>query len=143
MQINDLQPQHKNKDRKRIGRGGSKGTYCGKGCKGQKSRAGRKMQPFMRELIKRYPKIRGYRQELRAEGGLSINLNVLEKAFEEGAKITPQILVDKKLIRKIAGKTPLVKILGNGELTKSFSFESCLVSKAAQVKIEKAGGSIK
>lgn len=143
MQIHEIQPDNKTKEKKRIGRGGKKGTYCGKGCKGQKSRAGRKMQPFMRELIKRYPKIRGYRQELRAEGGLSINLNVLEKYFEKGEKITPQILVDKKLIRKIAGKAPLVKILGNGELTKSFNFEECLVSKAAQVKIEKAGGKIK
>ena len=143
MQIHEIQPDNKTKDKKRIGRGGSKGTYCGKGCKGQKSRAGRKMQPFMREIIKRYPKIRGYRQELRAEDTVSVNLKTIEKVFEKGAKITPQILVDKKLIRKIAGKTPLVKILGNGEITKSFSFESCLVSKVAQAKIEKAGGEIK
>lgn len=143
MQIHEIQPQHKNKDSKRVGRGGKKGTYSGRGCKGQKSRAGRKMQPFMREIIKRYPKIRGYRQELRSEEVASLNLSALEKNFEKGDKITPEILVEKKLIRKIAGKTPLVKILGNGELTKNFSFESCLVSKAAQVKIEKAGGSIK
>ncbi len=143
MQINDLKPQHKNKDSKRIGRGGSKGTYCGKGCKGQKSRAGRKMQPYMREIIKRYPKIRGYRQELRSEGGLSVNLNILEKSFEKGAKITPQVLVDKKLIRKIAGKAPIVKILGNGEITKALNFEDCLVSATAKVKIEKVGGTIK
>ncbi|MDO8524222.1 MAG: 50S ribosomal protein L15 [bacterium] len=143
MQIHEIQPNNKTKDRKRIGRGGKKGTYCGKGCKGQKSRAGRKMQPFMREIIKRYPKIRGYRQELRGEETASINLNVLEKNFEKGDKITPEVLVDKKLIRKIIGKVPLVKILGNGELTKSLTIEDCLVSKAAQVKIEKAGGTVK
>ncbi|MDD5738397.1 MAG: 50S ribosomal protein L15 [Candidatus Pacebacteria bacterium] len=142
MQINDLQPQHKNKDSKRIGRGGSKGTYCGKGIKGQKSRAGRKMQPFMREIIKRYPKIRGYRQELRTEGGLSVNLNTIEKIFGKGEKITPNVLVDKKIVRKIAGKTPIVKILGNGEITKAFIFEGCLVSKVAKEKVEKAGGKI-
>jgi len=142
MQINDLQPQHKNKDSKRIGRGGSKGTYCGKGCKGQKSRAGRKIQPFMREIIKRYPKIRGYRQELRVKEGISVGLNTIEKFFAKGEKITPQILVNKKLVRKIAGKDPLIKILGNGEITKALNFESCLVSKSAREKIEKAGGKI-
>lgn len=143
MQINDLQPQHKNKNSKRIGRGGKKGTYSGKGCKGQKSRAGRKMQPFMREIIKRYPKIGGYRQKQRMEEEVSVGLKTLESFFEKGEKITPQILVDKKLIRKISGKTPLVKILGNGEINKAFSFEGCLISKVAKEKVEKAGGSIK
>ena len=143
MQIHEIQPQHKNKDSKRVGRGGKKGTYSGRGCKGQKSRAGRKMQPFMREIIKRYPKIRGYRQKLRSEGTICVNLKTLDKNFEKGAKITPAVLVEKKLIRKIAGRTPLVKVLGNGEITKSFSFESCLVSKAAIAKVEKAGGTVK
>ncbi len=143
MQIHEIQPDNKTKDSKRIGRGGSKGTYCGKGCKGQNSRAGRKMQPFMREIIKRYPKIRGYRQELRSEETAGINLNVLEKNFKTGEKITPEILVDKKLIRKISGKIPLVKILGNGEITKALNFESCLVSASAKAKIEKNGGSVK
>jgi len=143
VQINDLQPQHKNKNSKRIGRGGKKGTYSGKGCKGQKSRAGRKMQPFMREIIKRYPKIGGYRQKQRMEEEVSVGLKTLESFFEKGEKITPQILVDKKLIRKISGKTPLVKILGNGEINKAFSFEGCLISKVAKEKVEKAGGSIK
>ncbi len=83
MQINDLQPQYKNKDRKRVGRGGKRGTYSGRGVKGQKSRSGRKMQPFMREIIKRYPKIRGYRQELRSQDGVSINLTTLEKNFQK------------------------------------------------------------
>lgn len=143
MQIHEIQPDNKTKDGKRIGRGGKKGTYCGKGCKGQKSRAGRKMQPYMREIIKRYPKIRGYRQELRSEDSACINLKTLDKNFEKGAKITPEILVDKKLIRKITGKVPLVKILGIGEITKALNFEDCLISKVAKEKVEKAGGTVK
>ncbi len=143
MQINDLKPQHKNKDRKRVGRGGKRGTYSGRGCKGQKSRAGRKMQPFMREVIKRYPKIRGYRHELKSNVVISIGLNVLEKDFKEGEKITPQILVEKKIVGKVSGRVPKVKILSKGELTKSFHIEGCLVSKVARVKIEEKGGSIK
>jgi len=59
MQLHELKPIHKLKKRKRVGRGGKKGTYSGRGIKGQKSRAGRKLKPAIRELIKRYPKIRG------------------------------------------------------------------------------------
>lgn len=61
MQLNDLKPIHKNKKRKRVGRGGKRGTYSGRGQKGQLSRAGRKLKPVIREIIKRYPKLRGYK----------------------------------------------------------------------------------
>ena len=61
MQIHELRPKHKNRAKKRIGRGGKHGTYSGKGIKGQASRAGRKMVPIIRELIKKYPKLKGYR----------------------------------------------------------------------------------
>ena len=60
--MHELKPEHKNKKSKRIGRGGKRGTYSGRGVKGQKSRAGRKFQPIIRELIKKYPKLKGYRQ---------------------------------------------------------------------------------
>ncbi|MDD5433566.1 MAG: 50S ribosomal protein L15 [Candidatus Pacebacteria bacterium] len=143
MQIHEIQPKNKTKDRKRVGRGGKKGTFSGRGCKGQKSRAGRKMQPFMRELIKRYPKIRGYRQESRTKGIVALNLDIVEKNFQSGDKITPAILLEKNMINKLNGKAPKVKILSRGEITKAFNFEGCLASKAAQVKIEKEGGSIK
>ncbi len=61
MQLHELRPKHKLKKKKRIGRGGKTGTYSGRGVKGQKSRAGAKFEPIIRGLIKRYPKLRGYR----------------------------------------------------------------------------------
>ena len=61
MQLHDLKPNNKSKEKKRVGRGGKKGTYSGKGMKGQKSRAGRKLEPPIRGLIKRYHKLRGYK----------------------------------------------------------------------------------
>lgn len=61
MQLHQLRPIHKKKPRKRVGRGGKRGTYSGRGVKGQKSRSGARLQPVIRELIKRYPKLRGYR----------------------------------------------------------------------------------
>ena len=59
MQLHELRPVHKNKSKKRIGRGGKRGTYSGRGMKGQKSRAGRKIRPAIRDLIQRTPKLRG------------------------------------------------------------------------------------
>lgn len=59
MQLHTLKPLHSGRSKKRIGRGGKRGTYSGRGQKGQKSRAGRKIRPAMRDLIQRIPKLRG------------------------------------------------------------------------------------
>lgn len=147
MQLHELQPRHKAKKPKRVGRGGKKGTYSGKGMKGQNSRAGRKFKPLIRELIKRYPKLRGSRFKTRILSPkfqiVILNLAALEQKFEAGAKVTPEILVEKKIIAKIRGIMPKVKILGEGEITKALTVEGCLASESAKVKIEKAGGQIK
>ncbi len=147
MQFHQLQPIHKLKKKKKIGRGGKRGRYSGKGIKGQKARAGRKLQPVIRELIKRYPKLRGYRQKSKMKKQKSkiaiLNLDILEKNFVAGEKITPKILFAKKIISKINGKIPNVKILGKGETTKPIIIEDCLFSKSVKEKIEKAGGTIK
>ncbi|MDO8424521.1 MAG: uL15 family ribosomal protein [bacterium] len=147
MQLHELQPLHKVKKGKRVGRGGAHGTYSGKGLKGQNSRAGRKFKPIIRELIKRYPKLRGYRfkpQNLSPKFQIVIlNLGILEKKFEAGEKVNPEVLVERKIIGKIKGIMPRVKILGEGEITKALTIEGCLASKSAKEKIEKAGGTLK
>ncbi len=143
MQLHQLKPIHKLKKRKRVGRGGKRGTYSGKGIKGQKSRAGRKFAPIIRELIKRYPKLRGYRFKGRQKNLAVINVGVLEKKFAESDLVNPKILLERRLIRRIKGKIPKVKILGEGELTKKLTIENCEVSKSAKEAIEKAGGTIK
>jgi len=146
MQIHQLKPIHKIKSRKRVGRGGKHGTFSGRGVKGQKARAGRKTEPIIRLIIKRYPKLRGYRfkskfksQKLKVT---VINLDVLEEKFKTDDKINPTVLIEKKLIRRIKGKIPLVKILAKGEITKKLIIEKCQLSKNAKVKIEKAGGQV-
>jgi large subunit ribosomal protein L15 len=65
MQLHELKPRHKLKKKKRVGRGGKRGTYSGRGQKGQLARAGRKLKPIVREIIKRYPKLRGYKFKAR------------------------------------------------------------------------------
>jgi large subunit ribosomal protein L15 len=143
MQIHELKPKHKNRTKKRVGRGGKKGTYSGKGIKGQKSRAGRKMEPIIRSLIKRYPKLKGYRSFRFDKDFAVVNLDVLEKNTKDGETINPENLIKKGIISNIKGKTPKVKILGTGKLTKKLFFENCKTSKTAKEAIEKAGGSIK
>ena len=147
MRAHQIKPKHKTKKRKRVGRGGKRGTYSGKGMKGQKARAGRKMQPVVRELIKKYPKLRGYKFRIKIKDEkfkiTPVNLEQIEKIFKESEIVNPKTLSEKKIIRKIKGKTPKVKILSKGELSKKLIIENCLLSKQAKEKIEKAGGIIK
>ena len=70
-------------------------------------------------------------------------MEALEKKFKVGETITPKILLERKLIRRIKGRIPKVKILGRGEIKKTLQIEGCQLSKPAREKIEKAGGQIK
>jgi len=132
MQLHELKPTHKIKKKKRVGRGGKRGTYSGRGIKGQKSRAGAKIRPALRDFIKKIPKKRGYRFEGRKkEKPQIINLKDLEKYFKEGEVVNPEALLKKGLVSKIkGGKMPIVKILGQGTVTKRLKIENCLVSKS-------------
>ena len=146
MQMHQIQPKHILKSRKRIGRGGKKGTYSGRGMKGQKSRAGGKKQPIIRELIKRYPKLRGHHLGLKPKFKKPkpeiLNLTDIEKKFKTGEKVSPQTLIEKGILHKISKRGINVKILAKGEISHALEFENCLVSKTAKEKIEKAGGKI-
>ena len=141
MQIHQIQKHQKQRKAKRIGRGGKRGTYSGRGMKGQGSRAGTRFQPRVRELLKRYPKLRGYK---RTDGTktVSFNVAVLEKHFTKGDTVTPAALVEKHLLGTIRKRVPRVKILGGGEITKALQIENLQVSSSAKEKIEKAGGTI-
>lgn len=143
MQLHELKPIHQTHKKKRVGRGGRRGTFSGRGAKGQLARAGRKMMPIIREILKRYPKLRGYKYGGIPKNIAVVNVEILEKNFEAGEIVNPENLLKKGIIRKIEGKAPAVKILGDGKLAKKISVEGCTVSKSAKTKIEKAGGSIK
>ncbi|MFC1663813.1 uL15 family ribosomal protein [Patescibacteria group bacterium] len=143
MQLHELKPKQKSKKRKRVGRGGKRGTYSGKGIKGQKSRSGRRFQPVVRELIKKYPKLRGYRFKRRKPKAVLVNLNTLEKKFKIDERVSPKTLLERKIIRRIKGRAPLVKISGQGKLTKKLTIQGCKFSKGAEEKIKKAKGVIK
>ena len=61
MDLSQLHPKTTRKSIKRVGRGGKRGTYSGRGVKGQGARAGNKKRPGMRDLIQQIPKLRGAR----------------------------------------------------------------------------------
>lgn len=147
MQSNTLAPATPRLTSPRVGRGGKRGKTSGRGTKGQKARAGRKMRPEMRDLIKKLPKLRGHgknrsRTVRNQVPYAPVNLAVLEATFAAGDVVTPETLYKKGLIRARGGKLSFVKILGTGTLTKALQVSNCEMSTAAKSAIEAAGGSV-
>ncbi|MCH7524157.1 MAG: 50S ribosomal protein L15 [Bacteroidetes bacterium] len=142
MQLHNIRQSTRRKTKKRIGRGGKRGTYSGRGMKGQKSRSGARFQPLVRELFKRYPKLRGYRTRRFGTDAVVVNLGTIEKHFAKGEVVSPESLNKKNIIRTIKKRLPLVKILGKGSIKKAVTIEGCECSKSVKEQIVKAGGTI-
>jgi len=142
--IHQIRPVHKRKKEKRVGRGGKRGTYSGRGIKGQKARAGRKIKSEIKELILRFPKLRGlgFKKPPKEKPEI-VNLKKIEEKFNEGEVVSPQTLFEKGIVEGEGKKPPKqVKILGEGNLTKKLIFKNCLFSESARQKIIEAGGKI-
>ena len=138
MQIHELKV-NKKKGRKRIGRGGKRGTYSGRGMKGQKSRSGAKKDPLFEggrsSLIDRLKKVRGFKSPHSKK--ININLNDLEKNFKAGDTVSIKSLIKSKLISKLEAKRG-IKILGDGKLTKKLILDKDIaLSKSAEKAIGK------
>lgn len=135
---------------RRVGRGQSstRGKTAGRGGKGQTARAGNKRRPELRDIIKKLPKLRGHGKNrartvnAEAKKAIAVPLEALEAVFENGAEVTPKTLVEKHVIDARGGKTPLVKILSGGELSKKLVVKGCAVSASAKAAIEKVGGAV-
>lgn len=127
----------KNKRKKRIGRGGKRGTYSGRGQKGQKSRSGRKLPGGVLAVVRTIPKLRGAGHAAFSQKPVVLKTGELETL---GAEITMQLLKEKRLIKA----NDSVKILvGGGALNAKVSIVGVSVSRGAKKAIEKAGGSVK
>ena len=139
-------PKGANKKPKRVGRGSSSGlgTTAGKGNKGQQSRSGGKtyvgfeggQMPLYRRIARKgfsnYPFKKEY---------VCINVELLETKFNDGETVNKDSLIEKGFISSKSNS--MVKVLGNGEITKKLTVEVDKVSASAKEKIEKAGGSVK
>ncbi|BDU49542.1 50S ribosomal protein L15 [Haliovirga abyssi] len=145
MKLNELAPaQGSKKNRKRVGRGESSGVgkTSGKGSNGQKSRSGSYIhvgfEGGQMPLIRRVPK-RGFSNYRFKKEFAIVNLKTLEERFEDGAEITPEILLEAKAIKKLSDG---VKVLSKGDLTKKFTVKAHKFSAAAKEKIEAVGGKV-
>lgn len=145
MNIHTLQPTHPLKSPKRIGRGGKKGTYSGKGMKGQKARSGAKISPVFTGGA---PALGGQGSRyLHRKRGLSnvvltkntkvwksISIDKIIDIFEDGATVSLESLVNAGLIK---GGQKYVKILGgrsSQDSKKKFTFDSVTLSKSVQTQ---------
>ncbi len=142
MQLNKLVRKTPNKKHKTVGRGGKRGKTSGRGTKGQKARAGHRIRPEARDAIKKLPKLRGYRNTSIEAAMVVVNLSVLEKFFSAGDTVTAKELMTRGAVSGRKGKTPVIKILGDGELTKKLICTGLKISGSAKAKIEAAGGSV-
>ena len=129
------------KRRRRVGCGPSSGSgkTCGRGQDGQRSRSGSTRRPWFEggqmPLQRRVPK-RGFNNIFMKQYQL-VNVGQLEGI--DVAELTPEVLKKKGLIKKSEN---LIKILGEGEITKSIKISADAFSKSAEEKIKKAGGAI-
>lgn len=147
MQIHEIKRAHALKKKKIVARGGKRGKTAGKGGKGQTARAGHRVRPAMRDIIKKLPKLRGHGKN-RAKSvfyrGPEAVINVADlNTLKTGTLVTPEILLEAGLINLNLGKYPKIKVLGNGDINVSLIVEGMEVSEAAKGKIVSAGGEVK
>ena len=145
MELKDLKPAEGSRhSRKRVGRGNGSGCgkTAGRGLNGQKSRAGGGKRPGFEggqtPLAMRLPKLPGFRNINRVEY-LPVNVSRLEEKFEAGEVVNSESLKAKGIIKH---EDALVKVLGDGELTKALTVSVDKVSASAKAKIEAAGGKV-
>lgn len=145
MELKDLRPaEGATKARKRVGRGPASGTgkTAGRGLNGQKSRSGggkgTGFEGGQTPLARRLPKLPGFRNINRVEY-LPVNVSRIEKYFEAGEVVDGDSLATKGIIKN---PNALVKVLGDGEITKAVTVKVDKVSASAKAKIEAAGGKV-
>ena len=137
-------PYGANKKDRRVGRGSSsgRGSTAGRGNKGQQSRSGGKVyigfEGGQRPLFRRIAQ-RGFSNYPFKKEYACVNVADINAKYSDGETVNKETLAAKGLLK---GVNPLVKILGNGEITKKLSFNVDKISASAKDKIEKAGGSV-
>ncbi|HLG77107.1 MAG TPA: 50S ribosomal protein L15 [Ktedonobacteraceae bacterium] len=149
MKLSDLQPapgSHKAERRVGRGHGSGRGKTAGRGTKGQKARTGGKVHRAFNggqtRLSKRLPFVRGVNNSNTAFRDDYTIINIVDlELFESGAHVTPEALVEQGFLTASEGRG-LVKILGNGEISRPLTVRAHKFSASAQAKIEAAGGSV-
>jgi large subunit ribosomal protein L15 len=138
-------PKGSNKNKKRVGRGpgSGHGKTSTRGHKGQKSRSGYSgragFEGGQMPLQRRLPK-RGFTNIFKKQW-IEVKLSELDKRFDAGDNITPELLVERGMIKQShLRRYDGVVVLGGGEVTKSLNITAHRFSRGAREKIEAAGG---
>lgn len=144
MKLHNLSPaQGANTTEKRLGRGigSGLGKTSGKGHKGQWARSGGGVRPGFEggqmPLTRRLPK-RGFKNAMFKKVYSIVNVSTLEQAFENGETVNAEALLNRGIISKIEEYG--LKVLGDGELTKSLTVQANKFTESAAKKIEATGG---
>jgi large subunit ribosomal protein L15 len=131
------------KKRKRIGRGGSRGSTSGKGHKGQKARTSGGIaigfEGGQMPLYRRIPK-RGFTNARFKRNVVIVNLEQIDRISTDGDIVTAQMLLEKRVIRPSKGRGYELKVLGEGTLSKKITVQAHAFSGSAKQAIEQAGG---
>jgi len=144
MQVHELKPSYKQKKKKRVGRGGKRGTYSGRGIKGQKARAGRKIKSQLREMVLKFPKKRGLKfKKVQQREIIEVKLKDIVKKLPQGGEVTPKKLMEMGLIKIPKSKKFYVKILSGEPISVPLRIRNCLVTQKVKDFVLKAGGTIK
>ena len=142
MKLNELKVSPEAKVRKRVGRGpgSGMGKTSTRGEKGQKSRSGVSISAWFQggqtPLYRRIPK-RGFNNANFANRFATINLSDLNRYFNDGDVVTPEVLFERRILKKGLNG---VKVLGNGTLEKKLTIKANRFTSAAVTKINDAGG---
>jgi len=142
MQLHQLRRRHARRRARQIGRGGKRGTTAGRGTKGQKARAGRKIRPEIRDLIKKLPKRRGRGKNINTSVQApvaTVSLRTIERFYQAGERVSLKTLREKGVINR---QQKRAKIVGAAGLTKKLSVVGVTASAAAQEAIRQAGGEL-
>ena len=142
MQIHQLQRKTPRSLPKRVGRGGGRGKTSGHGHKGQGQHGSHGIRPAVRDIIKKLPKLRGYKFSPIRPAPMVVNVSTLQNICKEDDMVTAQFLFDKGIIKSKKDIKRGVKVLGNGDISTKVTIVGCTVSKSAAEKITKAGGEI-
>ncbi len=145
MQLHHLHSTNR-KPKKRIARGGKRGTYSGRGVKGQKSRSGHRIRPAVRDLIMRLPKRRGFKNLRKTSRTLVLKLSELTRKLAPLARAKGGLKVTRDTLEKLGmvgtDYRGEIKLLGGGEIDFPIIVSDMKTSKAVKAKIEKAGGRV-
>ena len=142
MKLHELSPNEgsvKENFRRGRGAGSGNGKTAGKGHKGQNARSGGGVRPGFQggqlPLYRKLPK-RGFHNKFGVVYAV-VNVDDLDKKFEEGATVDAEALLESGIISKVCDG---IKVLGRGEITKKLTVKAAVFSETAKGKIEAAGG---